>query len=227
MAGRTIRWLLSKGYIVEKRDGGSVAGERMIALTRSGAALLSQVLPLPGDRPHARDWLRHAHGHRTACNSVYASVAATVGNLDVGWTELEIRAGTAPEHLSRFGYRTEDEVLQKIPDLLLHFNDDAPPVWVEVENAWRGARDFQKLIGFLRTLFGARQPPVSKAWFVATNPVAKTIGKRLRAALTHGPESGYGRQVRELDADILAHRVQVFELNADTLELRALTTDHT
>jgi predicted transcriptional regulator len=62
MAGRTIRWLIQRGYVVEKRDGDSVAGERMVALTRAGAALLAEVMPLPGNRSHARDWLPTQHG---------------------------------------------------------------------------------------------------------------------------------------------------------------------
>lgn len=71
MANRTIARLLKDGHLVAKRDG--VAGERLVALTRSGAELLEYALPK--DRHHARNWLRHAHSHRTAANSVFVAAS--------------------------------------------------------------------------------------------------------------------------------------------------------
>lgn len=220
MAGRTIRSLFALGYLARKRDGDSVAGEMMLALNRAGVAALAELVEMPSGRAHARDWLRHAHKHRTACNSVYAAVTRGLDE-DIGWSELEIRAGSAPAKLSAFSYSDDDGInLQKIPDLLLH--GFAGPIWVEVENGWRGARDMQKLVWFLRSIFEHPAPLIDKVWFVVTASGAKTIGKRLHAALTHGPESGYPRQIRELDARILSERLAIFQLDADLLELTRL-----
>lgn len=220
MAGRTIRSLFALGYLVKKRDGDSVAGEMMLALNRAGVAALAELAEMPHGRAHARDWLRHAHKHRTACNSVYAAVTRGLDE-DIGWSELEIRAGSAPAKLSAFSYIDDDGIsLQKIPDLLLH--GFAGPIWVEVENTWRGARDMQKLVCFLRRIFGRPVSLVEKVWFVVTAPGAKTIGERLHKALTHQQDSGYPRQIRELDAKILSEHLAIFQLDIDLLELTRL-----
>ena len=55
--------------------------------------------------------------------------------------------------------------------------------------------------------------------FVITAPGAKSIGTRLRKALTHGPDSGWPRQVRELDARILSAHIKVSVLDPETLTL--------
>lgn len=217
MAGRTLRSLRKLGYLVEKRDGDSVAGEQMVALNRAGAAALAEFAALPDGRAHARDWLRHAHKHRTACNSVFAAMLRGLDE-DPGWTELEIRAGACPKELSTYQFTDSDgNPHQKIPDLILR--SETGLVWTEVENAWRGARDLQKLVSFLRQLFRNHNPPVEQVWFVVTAPVAKTIGNRLQAALTHGLDSGMPRQIRELDAHILKSRLAVFQLDRDLLQL--------
>jgi len=223
MAGRTIRRLRQLGLLVEKRDGDSIAGEQLVALNRSGVRALAETAPLPDGRPHARDWLRHSHKHRTACNSVFASMLRGLDH-DPGWTELEIRAGVAPAHLSAYQFRDDDGNLQqKIPDLLLHSTTGL--IWCEIENSWRGAKDFRKLVAFLRNMFDAPSPAVERVWFVTTAPVAKTIGKRLHAALTHDADSGYPRQVRELDARILKSCIAVFHLDPELLQLTPIDVD--
>lgn len=183
-------------------------------------------MPLPGKRPHARNLLRHAHSHRLACNSVYAAIVGDSLDLDIidnGWSELEIQSGDVDPRIAPFPYRSVDgDALQKVPDLLITAEDGDAPIWVEVENAWRGSRDFRRVVSFLRTLCGSTEPPVSAVWFVVTAPGAKSIGKRLRLALTHGPDSGYGVQVRTLDAFILERWVKVFQLDHDKLELKRL-----
>jgi len=227
MAGRTVRALLDRGYLVAKREGDTVAGEQMVALTRAGATAIAKAAPLPASRGHARDWLRHAHEHRTVCNSVFA---AMLGGLDwhLGWTELEIRAGLAPPELSLFQYRDGDgHCLQKIPDLLLDGPEELDgqvrrPTWIEVENAYRGARDFTKLVWFLRRIFGRPAPPIEMVWLVVTSPAAKNIGKRLHAAMTHSLSSGYPCQIKELDARILANHIKVKQLDPDQLTLSSL-----
>ena len=220
MAGRTIRSLLTLGYLVKKRDGDSVAGEMILALNRAGVAALAEFVELPDGRAHARDWIRHAHKHRTACNSVFAALTRGLDE-HIGWSELQIRAGSAPARLSAFNYKDDEgNSLQKIPDLLLH--GASGPIWVEVENGYRGARDFQKLVWFLRRIFEHPSPLVEKIWFVVTASGAKNIGKRLRVALTHLPDSGYPRQIRELDARILSERLAVYRLDADLLRLTPL-----
>jgi DNA-binding transcriptional ArsR family regulator len=213
MTGRTLRWLLDSGYIVTRRDAGSVNGEQLAAVTIAGATWLAENgAPLPYGKAHARDWLRHAHSHRTACNSVYA---ATVGLLPDtrAWSELEIRAGLAP--LGQLAYSFDGAVLGKIPDVLVELTDGL--AWVEVENSFRSDKDLAKVVASMRAM--AVDKRVIEVHFVITAPGAKSIGARLRKALTHRPESGWPRQVKELDARILAQYVKVFMLNSDTLEL--------
>lgn len=218
MASRTIRRLLADGLVVERRDGDSINGERLIALTAAGAGWLSQEHPLPGGKPHARDWLRHAHSHRTMCNSVYCAMAGDLLDMDVGWTELEIRNGVAPPNLSVVPYRDGNGFIErKVPDILLTL--DTLPTWVEVENTWRSAKDLQKLIEFMRAAFAAPTPPIASVWLVITAPGASTIGDRLRKAMTHAPDSGYARTVRELDERILCQHVNVYALDHVTLGL--------
>jgi DNA-binding MarR family transcriptional regulator len=217
---RILRRLLSMGLIVERRENGNASGERLVALTRAGVAALAEEMPLPGGRNHGRDWLRHMHKHRTACNGVW--VALYRGLVAPGWSEIEIRNGEAPAHLSLFRYRSDGEIHQKIPDLLVEYDQDTRlprPIWVEVENGWRGAKDFLKLVGFVRSIFNTKTPLIHEIWFVITAPGAHTIGKRLRAALSHDVTSGYAYQAKALDARILAHCIKIFRLDAQTLEL--------
>jgi hypothetical protein len=213
MCGRTLRWLLARRYIVTRRDGDSVNGEQLAAVTVAGASWLAELGdPLPAGKAHARDWLRHAHSHRTAANSVYAAAAGLLPDTGA-WSELEIRAGLAP--LEKLAYRFEDAVHWKIPDVLLEL--PAGLAWVEVENAWRGANDLAKMVASMRVMEADKR--IAEAHFVITSPAARTIGARLRKALTHGPDSGWPRQVKERDARILTQRLKVFTLDRETLEL--------
>jgi hypothetical protein len=217
---RVVGRLLKRKHVVEKRSAGNNSGERMIALTQAGVRELGKSVELIGGKSHARDWLRHAHAHRTACNSIWASLFHRAGP---SWTELEIRSGVAPTALSLYRFRMSDgTVQQKIPDLIVTSKGDpamAKTVWIEVENAWRGPKDFRKLIDFLRAMFNSGTPLVHQVWLIVTGAGANGIGRRLRTALTHGPESGSSARIKVLDAMILAERVNVFRLNADTLEL--------
>lgn len=198
-----------------------MAGEQLVALNRAGVRALAETAPLPDGRPHARDWLHHSHKHRTACNFVFSAMLRGLDH-DPGWTELEIRAGVAPPELSLYQFRDEDgELQQKIPDLLLH--GTAGAIWCEIGNSWRGAKDFRKLVSFLRHVFASEALVVEQVWFVATTPVATTVGKRLHAALSHSPDSGYPRQLRELDAQILKSGIAVFQLEPDLLQLMPIS----
>lgn len=220
MASRMLRDLLGRGYLVEKRDGNTVNGERLVALSRAGVNALAQMEPLPAGRKHGRDWLRHAHAHRTACNSVFvAHLGVQAPNHHQGRTELEIQSGLAPSGLVPYRFRSDGELHQKIPDLLLSASGGMAPTWVEVENSWRGARDFRKLIGFLRSVFSRPEPPVSKVLFVSTSPASRSIGNRLRAALSHEHGSGYSRIIQELDRRILDRHIEVAQLDADLMML--------
>lgn len=213
MAGRTLRWLLDSGYIVTRRDADSVNGEQLAAVTIAGATWLARNGdPLPYGKAHARDWLRHAHSHRTACNSVYAAATGLYPNR-CAWSELEIRAGLAP--LGQLEYSFDGAVLGKIPDVLLEL--PAGLAWVEVENSYRSDKDVAKVLASMRAMVIDKR--VTEVHFIITAPGAKSIGTRLRKALTHGPDSGWPRQVKELDARILAQYVKVSTLNSETLEL--------
>lgn len=224
MTSRMLRDLLSRGLIVEKRDGDTINGERLVALSQAGVSALAQVAPLPCGRKHGRDWLRHAHAHRTVCNSVFiAHLGILSPNHHLGRTELEIQGGLAPKELALFRYRSDGEIHQKIPDLLLSASGEAP-IWVEVENSWRGARDFRKLIDFLRSIFSMPKPPVSKVLFVTTSPASRTIGHRLGAALSHELGGGYSRLVQELDQRILDRHIEIMQLDPDLMTLGPIGT---
>lgn len=219
MAGRAVTWLLERGLVVVKREGGTVNGERLAAVTAAGARWLAEHgEPLPGGKAHARDWLRHAHSHRSACNSVYAARCGLVDDDDrVVWSEVEIRAKTAP--VSQFSYRFENSETVKIPDLLARLTDGRYE-WMEVENTWRSATDFTKLVEFLRAMFyNAKQTRFACVHLVVTAPGAKNIGARLRKRLTHDLHSGEPRQIKETDARILASHLKVSQLDHETLEL--------
>ncbi len=215
MAGRTLRWLLEHGFIVTRRDNDSINGEQLAAVTAAGATWLAEHdEPLPCGKAHARDWLRHAHSHRTACNSVYAAMCRLISDPGV-WSELEVRSKLSPLH--EFAYRSEEGATVKIPDLVAE-NADQKLIWVEVENTWRSEKDLEKMVACLRAMF--RKPDrIACVHFVITAPGAKTIGARLRRALTHGPKSGSPRQIKELDARIISERIKVSQLDPETLTL--------
>jgi hypothetical protein len=218
MTGRTLRWLREAGLVVAKRDGGSVTGELLVAVNAKGAAWLSEAgEPLPGEKTHARHWLRHAHSHRTACNSVF--VALTVQSPELApWSELEVRAKMAP--LYSITYRFRDEEVGKVPDLVVETPGGLE--WVEVENSWRRERDLDKMVASMRTMFWKPTGNLTRVHFIVTTPSARTIGQRLRRKLTHANDSGYARQIRELDARILAEHIIVSTLDHERLELTRL-----
>ena len=186
-------------------------------MTAAGATWLAEHgEPLPGGKAHARDWLRHAHAHRSACNSVYASRCGLLSDDRMVWSELEIRARIAPVH--QFSYTFENSTTVKIPDVLAR-DADGRYEWIEVENAWRNQTDLRKLIECMRAMFYGTQTRFASMHFAITAPGAKSIGARLRKAMTHDLHSGEARQVKELDARILARHLKVSTLDADTLEL--------
>ncbi len=214
MAGRTLRWLLEHGLIVTKRDGDSINGEQLAAVTAAGAAWLAENGdPLPYGKAHARDWLRHAHSHRTSCNSVYSAMCGMFPDTDV-WSELEVRAGLAP--VCKIAYTLDGRDTVKIPDLVADYASGRQ--WVEVENNWRNDKDLAKIVESMRVMFRSNTG-ISVVHFVITAPGAKSIGTRLRKALTHDLSSGWPRQVKELDARILSSHLRVSTLDPETLEL--------
>lgn len=216
MARRTLAWLHKNKMVVSRREGDGLSGathELLFALNRAGVDALKRFgEALVAEKSHARDYIRHAHSHRSACNSVFVAWPTYV------WSELSVRAGEC--ELPGFDYRYEGERIKKIPDLVADAGDGKFE-WIEVENSWRGDRDLVKLIECLRTMF-ERDNRISRMHFVVTAPAAKTIGRRIKKRLTHGPESGWSRQVKELDARILAQHLAVSELDPETLQLRAI-----
>lgn len=217
MASRTLRWLLDRRFIVSRREGDGIAmanQELLFALTQAGADEVRKLgSSLVAEKVHARDYLRHAHAHRTACNGVYV---AWTGHI---WSELEIRAGDSP--VSKFSYKLDGQTLNKIPDLVA--GDGIGFEWIEVENSWRSDKDLEKVVACMRDMFWpGSNSRISRMHFVVTVKSAMTIGQRLKKRLTHGPDSGWPRQVREVDARILAQHLRVSVLDPETLELRAL-----
>ncbi|WP_313237567.1 hypothetical protein [Delftia acidovorans] len=218
MASRTLRWLLERRLIVSRREGDGIAmanQELLFALTQAGADEVRKIgSSLVAKKVHARDYLRHAHAHRTACNGVY--VAWPTPSV---WSELEVRAGESP--LSKFSYVLDGNEFGKIPDLVASGGDGFE--WIEVENTWRSEKDLSKVVACMRQMFSRSSDlRITRMHFIVTGSSAKTIGDRLKKRLTHGPESGWPRQVKELDARILAQHLRVSTLDQEALQLRAL-----
>lgn len=214
MARRTLSWLVERGYIVARRADDDINQEQLVAVTTKGASWLAEVgEPLPFGKAHARDWLRHAHSHRTACNSVYVAGCGLFPDVSA-WTELEIRAGTAP--LCSVTYLHDGLAVQKIPDVLFSKADEGL-VWVEIENSWRSDKDLEKAISSMRVM--AAHGLVNEVHFVITAPGARSIASRLHNRLTHGPASGLAHPVRKLDQLILSRYLKFFTLNPESLVL--------
>lgn len=227
LAGRKLRQLLEEGLIVSKRDGGAnkVSNEKFFALNRAGAKCVREEgSPLVAGKVHARDYLRHAHAHRTACNSVYCAWPADV----TIWTELQVRSGECP--ISAFNYSlaggpfcTGEAMESKIPDLIADAGNGRFE-WIEVENAWRSEKDLEKMVKCLQTMF-LRDHRFECVHFIVTTPAAKTIGKRLKKALTYALDSGEYRHIKEVSAHILAKHLRVWALEPFTLTLTQLRVE--
>lgn len=86
----------------------------------------------------------------------------------------------------------------------------------EVE-VWERLRQTSR---FHASNFRAAQPCYLKNFFVIASPGAKSIGHRVRAALTHNElDWALDRKIRELDAHILKMSIEVYSLDLDTLDL--------
>lgn len=121
--------------------------------------------------------------------------------------------------MREFRYTVDGVEHGKIPDLIAGEHPNL--VWIEVENSWRNERDLKKIVYAMRAMFSTNSG-IAAVHFVVTSPSAKTIGQRLKKLLTHAPDSGWPRQVRELDARILEQHLHVSVLHEETLELQAL-----
>lgn len=216
MAGRTLQKLQADKLVVSKRESdaaNNVNSELLFALTKLGAEKArEQGSALVGGKIHGRDYLRHAHKHRTMCNSVFVAWPY------MGWSELQIRAGDAPVQRIKFTSQQGEE--SKIPDLLMKTLEGGYE-WIEVENSWRSEKDLQKVIDFMRAIF-AKPSAIQRVHFVVTSAGARSIGSRLRQKLTHGLNSGYPIQIKNLDAKLLAEHIRVSALDTETLELTAV-----
>lgn len=220
MAGRTLRCLQNHRLIVSKRDGkgiNKVNHELLFALTAYGAEQAKRHnSPLVAQKVHARDYLRHAHDHRTACNCVYVAWPT----IDI-WSELEVNTGECP--LSIFKYCVAGVEYAKIPDLVAS-GDREHYEWIEVENSWRSDKDLSKIVDCLRAMFRDKSSRITQVHFVVTAEAAKTIYKRLTAKMTHGPDSGWSSTLRALDARILSQHIKVWLLDPKTLTLHAYSS---
>lgn len=218
MAGRTLRWLQDQRLIVSKRDGkgiNKVNHELLFALTALGAEQAKRHnSPLVAQKVHARDYLRHAHDHRTACNSVYVAWPVDVEL----WSELEVNTGDSP--VSIFNYRADGVDYAKIPDLVIR-TDHEHYEWIEVENSWRSDKDLSKIVACLRAMFRDESSHITKVHFVVTVEGAKTIYKRITKKMTHEPDSGWSSPVRALDARILTQHIKIWFLDTETLTLHS------
>jgi hypothetical protein len=216
MASRTLRWLLERGLVVARRDGDGVNlanHELLFALNQAGAQeVRRQGSSLVAAKVHARDYLRHAHAHRTACNSVYVAMRGNV------WSELEVRSGECP--VASFRYQLNGVDAEKIPDLVA--TDGAGFEWIEVENSWRSEKDLVKVVDCMRAMF-SDWTKITRMHFVITAASSRGIGERLKERLTHGLDFAWPRQAKERDARILTQHLRVSELDPVTLELREVS----
>jgi hypothetical protein len=216
-AGRSLRWLLSRHMLTRKRDGETASCEYLYCLTRAGVTALNGLdAHLPGGKADGRDWLRYAHAHRSACNDVFASLyaydALKSAGVDV-YSELEIRSGIAP--LCKLEYQSADgSRFGKIPDLLLMGARGTG--WIEVENAYRNDRDFQKMLSMMRAEASLDEPRVNQFIFYITSKSASRIGERLKHALTFDPTAPRG-SIASADTKILREMLVVFALDRESL----------
>ncbi|RQW19575.1 hypothetical protein EHS17_15295 [Rhodobacteraceae bacterium CH30] len=217
MAARTLQRLADDKLIVRRRDGDSITSEQLCALSAAGAGWVREnIEALPCDKKHGRDWIRHAHPHRTACNDAYAALRKRLAPGSGLVTELEVRSGELETPIISF---TEDhKTVTKIPDLLLTTREGV--VWIEVEHSRRNDKDLERIIFAMRKMFSTESGVITVV-FIVTRPVARKIGERLRKKLTHNYADALPRQVKELDAKILS-KLTVFELNPETLELTSI-----
>lgn len=215
MASRTLRTLLERRLVVSKRGGqgvNRVNHEMLFALTQTGVEEVRRLgVQMANDKVHARDYIRHAHMHRTVCNSVYAALAGTRR-----WSELQVRSGESP--VPKFDYLVKEQKLCKIPDLVMA--DGAGFEWIEVENSWRNEADLIKVVDCMRVMF-LEPDSITRMHFVVTAVGARHIGQRLKKRLTHTDFSFHPR-IRSVDALILARHLRISELNLNTLELTDL-----
>lgn len=221
MVGRTLRWLSDNRYIVLRRNNDSINGEQLSALTTAGARwLLQHQEVLPGRKAHGRDWLRHAHSHRTACNSVFAAFGALA--QEDTFSELEVREDRCP--ISKFKFMLDNAEYLKIPDLVRKIETDEDVdayEWIEVENSWRNDKDLLKMVNCMRAMFYNRNK-IFRVRFVVTSPAARSIQKRITKLMTHKADSGFSRIIRELDARILRDHLVFSELDHENLTLESL-----
>lgn len=219
MTGRTLRWLRAHHFVVARRDNNSVTGELLVAVNSAGARwLAAEGRALPDDKTHARHWLRHAHSHRTVCNSVFAALWVHEPDAEPS-SEIEVRAGRAP--LGSIEYLFDGERVKKVPDLVVAASGRLE--WVEVENSWRSDKDVSKMVAAMRAMFAQPAGQIARVHFVVAAPGARTIGARLRRRLTHGNDFAVPRQLRELDARILSDHIVISNLDHEILELAPLT----
>lgn len=223
-ATRMLRIMRDEKLILTERLGDLINNEQIAGLADKGARYLNEEF---GDnRTNTRDYMRHQHAHRTACNSVFCAypntrlevIAALNGRDRTVWSELEIRQGTAP--ICKFDFTYDGEKMQKIPDLLWLGEKDTAEgvqetlVWVEVENNWRSEKDLNKLVWAMQVM--STKPVYFE--FVITKSVAHSIKERLRVKLLHTKETGVPRQQMMRDDEIWK-KLTFKELNHETLAL--------
>jgi len=223
MASRTVKWLTEQKLVVTKQD--SVTTQLLIALSKKGVDWLAlNDLELPDGKRHPRDWLRHAHAHRTACNSVYAILYSGDYLAPKIWSELEVRAEVSPVFEQKFGIKRDafsiEEIHAKIPDLVLEDNDGIE--WIEVENCSRSDADFEKLIIAIRYMCFVKNSKISRVHIVIANAAAQRFRIRLKEHLASGFGAFTAKQKARNQKLLRNGFIKFSRLNHTTLELEAL-----
>ncbi|WP_297575968.1 hypothetical protein [uncultured Deefgea sp.] len=187
MTGRTLKWLTEEKYIVTRRD--TIKSELLVTLTKKSVRWLAERdFTLPDHWKHARDWLRHAHAHRTACNSVYACLYSGDFSQPGVWSELEIGARVSPIFQQTYEKQENAFVLKeihtKIPDVIAESATGFE--WIEVENCSRSEADFEKLIMAMRAMRFANDRQISNVHCIIASTAAERFSTRLKAYLVDG-----------------------------------------
>lgn len=223
MAGRTLKWLTEEKYIVTRRD--TIKSELLVTLTKKGTRWLAERdFTLPDHREHARDWLRHAHPHRTACNSVHTCFYT--GNYDNPgvWSELEIRAQIAPVFEQKYVIQRDafalKEIHTKIPDVIAESTTGFE--WIEVENCSRSEADFEKLILAMRQMRFAKDTQISNVHCIIASPAAERFSTRLKAYLSGGL-GAFSPAQQQLNLQLLKEQfIKISRLNHSDITLESL-----
>ena len=96
--------------------------------------------------------------------------------------------------------------------------------WIEVENAYRNERDFQKMLAMMRAEALSEKPRVKQFIFYITARGAARIGERFKSALAFDLAAPPG-SIAAADTKIRREMLFVFELDRESLTEKQVKTE--